>query len=371
VSAVKFTVITLAILVTVTALSVGADRPQLYGLSLPYPTGLPDLVPTRNVPYMSAERLISVLVDIDRSGEVVGITAEKAGDSSFANHISKYLRATRFEPATRDDKEVDCRLPVLLHYRLKLRTPDIYFPVDTAKRIANRDLYFKAFTFNGVEFPGIESFPSFFCDLEWHDSLLIYPFAVIGLDLDATGAVTAAEKVLSSNRSFVDQIMSASLWATFSPARVNNQPVASHCFLIVSLYPHSTYPTRSWHRADSNRYTYLENQQLQLIADTVGLLSLPIFQSYPGDRVSFGGRFAALQDTVMLAVKVSATGDMSPQIFGHVRRNLREALVRLLKGLKFFPAFDYQGEAQSVSGLVRLTLSGSGNVRIEYFWLPT
>ena len=365
----KILAIVLALFVMATALSAGAERPQTYGFSLPYPVQLPDLVPAGNVPFLTSEKLVTVIVDIDRSGKVVGVAAEAAEDARFASHFSEYLEAVRFEPAVREGEKVDARLPVILQYRLKARMPDVFFPVDTALTIANRELYFQAFNYNGYQFPQIDTFPSYFSDLEWHDSSLTYPYMILGLNLDTTGRVTAADKIFASDPSFVDQVLSASLWAKFMPAQFDGRPMASRCFLIVSQYPHTSYPTHEWRLADSSQQTYLESQQLRLIPDTVGLLSVPILRLYPGDEVKFGGRFAKYRDTVVAAIRVDAAGSLSVPRLGSIRKNLRNELMKLLRGLKFFPSVDYQGQPHSMHGLAKITLTGSGIVRIEYFWL--
>ena len=361
----------MTLLVAAAALSVGAERPQTYGFSLPYPVQLPEMVPAGNVPFLNGERLVTAIVDIDRSGKVTAVEAEAAEDARFVAHFSEYLTAVRFEPAVREGEKVESQLPIILQYRLKARMPDVFFPVDTALTVANRELYFHAFGLNGYRFAQIDNFPSFFSDLDWRDSSLTYPYMILGLDLDSAGNVTAADKIIASDPSFVDQVLSASLWAKFEPAYVEGRPVASRSFLIVSLFPHTGYPTREWRRADSSLQTYLEDQQLQLIADTVGLLSVPILRLYPGDETKFGGRFAGLQGTVVAAINVDTTGSLSVLRLGPARDYLRNRLVKHLRGLKFFPAVDYRGKPRSMHGLVELTLTGSGIVRIEYFWLSS
>ncbi len=367
----RISVVILALVVMAAALPVGAERPQTYGFSLPYPVQLPELVPAGNVPFLTDEKLITAIVDIDRSGKITAVEAEVAEDNRFVSYFSEYLTAVRFEPAVRAGEKVDARLPVILQFRLKSRMPDVFFPVDTALTVANRELYFHACSLNGYHFAQIETFPSYFSDLEWHDSSLTYPYMILGLNLDTAGTVTAADKVFASDPSFVDQVLSASLWADFAPAGFEGRPMASRCFLIVSQYPHTSYPTHQWRRADSSLQTYLESRQLRLVADTVGLLSEPILRLYPGDEVKFGGRFAALRDTIVAAVRVNAAGNLSVLRLDHTLDDLRNGLIRLVKSLEFFPAVDYQGKPHPMHGLARLILTGSGIVRIEYFWLSS
>ena len=247
--------------------------------------------------------------------------------------------------------------------------PDVYFPVDTALRVINYDLYVQAYEHNGYSMPQIESFPSWFSDFEWDDSALSYPYMVFELGLDTAGQVVSAEKVFATDPSFADQVMSAALWASFRPARLSGKAVASRSFLIVSQYPHTPYPTREWRLADSSTQTYLEKQQLRLVGDTVGMLSVPVMRLYPGDKIKFGGRFASARDSAVAAVRVDATGKVSAMRLDVSRKVLRAELIKMLAGLRYFPAVDYRGKPQAMSGLLKLTLTGSGNIRIDHFWL--
>lgn len=367
----RISAIIFTLLVALAAVSAGAERPQTYGFSLPYPVQLPDLVPAGNIPFLTDEKLVTAVVEIDRSGKVLAVEAETTSDTRFASQFSEYLEAVRFEPAVREGEKVAARLPVILHYRLKSRMPDLLFPVDTARSVVNSELYFHAMSYNGYRLAQIDTFPSYFSDLDWGDSSLTYPYMILGLNLDTAGRVTAADKIYASDPSFVGQLLSASLWAKFTPVYFEGRPIASRCFLIVSQYPHTVNPTQEWRLADSSRQTYLESQQLRLVADTVGLLSVPIMRVYPGDEVNLGGRLGATRDTIVAALHVHSNGKLSVKRLGPTRKFLRSELMKQLKSMRFFPALDFQGRPRDMECLVELTLTGSGIIRIEYFWLSS
>ncbi len=350
-----------------------AARPGHFGFEPAYPSafGRPELVMESNQPYLRFEQTVTIVLGIDKEGGVTSVVAKRSSDSAFAEYARAWLKSIRFEPATFEGKEVPSHLPVILQLRPRVRLPEIYFPVDSAGGIADADLYFKTFAINDISVPQLEEFPPYFCDLKVSDSSVLPKYVLIKVDLDESGRVTEVEEVSSTYHAFSRQVMSAVLWARFSPAAVRGSPVPAECFVLVSFFPQVNYPTPVWRRSDLDSLDPLASFRVRLLPDTVGLMAKPLPARASGEEFTLAGKHAVIRDTVSAVVSVDATGRASVRRFTEAREEMRQAVFDLGARLRFFPALDYLGRPHRFSGLVSLIFQGSPKIRIVYHWLPT
>jgi len=349
-----------------------AARPSHFELAPAYPSasGTPELVMESNLPYFRFERLVTVVLDIDNEGRVTNVAAESPPDSAFAKYAQAWIKSIKFEPATFKGKEIPSHLPVTLQFRPRVRLPDISFPIDSTGVIADADLYFKTFALNDIRVPQLEEFPRCFCDLKVTDSSIVFKYVLVKVGLDESGRVTDVENVSSNYPAFTRQVMSAILWARFSPAVVQGSTVPAECFVLVSFFPQINYPTRVWQRSDLDSLGPLARFRIRLLPDTVGLMSKPLPAKMPGDEFTLASKLAFYRDTVSAALSVDTTGRVSLRRFTKGGEAMQQAVYELGARLRFFPALDYQGSPHRFSGLVSFILQGSPKIRIVYHWLP-
>ena len=349
-----------------------AARPSHFELAPAYPSasGRPKLVMESNLPYYRIERLVAVILDIDKEGRVASVAEESSSDSAFAVYAQAWIKSIRFEPATFRGKEVPSHLPVILQFRPRVRLPDIHFPIDSASAVVDADLYFKTFALNDIRVPQLEEFPRYFCDLKVTDSSVVFKYVLVKVGLDESGRVTDVENVSSNYPAFTRQVMSAILWARFSPAVVQGSPVPAECFVLVSFFPQINYPTRVWQRSDLDSLGPLARFRIRLLPDTVGLMSKPLLAKMSGDEFTLAGKHAFYRDTVRAVLSVNTTGRVSLRRFTKAGEVMRQAVNELSARLRFFPALDYQGRPHRFSGLVSFIFQGSPKIRIVYHWLP-
>ena len=349
-----------------------AARPSHFELAPAYPSasGEPELVMGSNLPYFRFERLVAVILDIDKEGRVTSVAAESSSDSAFAGYAQTWIKSIRFEPATLKGKEIPSHLPVILQFRPRVRLPDIHFPIDSVGAIVDTDLYFKTFALNDIRVPQLEEFPRYFCDLKVTDSSIVFKYVLVKVGLDESGRVTDVENVSSNYPAFSRQVMSAILWARFSPAVVQGSLVPAECFVLVSFFPQINYPTRVWQRSDLDSLGLLSRFRVRLLPDTVGLMSKPLPAKMSGHEFTLAGKHAFYRDTVSAALSVDTTGRVSLRRFTKAGETMQQAVYKLGERLRFFPALDYQGRPHRFSGLVSFIFQGSPKIRIVYHWLP-
>ena len=349
-----------------------AARPSYFELAPAYPSasGEPELVMGSNLPYFRFERLVTVVLDIDNEGRVTSVAAEESSDSAFAGYARAWIKSMRFEPATFKAKEVSSHLPVFLQFRPRVRLPDIHFPVDSTGAIVDADLYFETFALNDIRVPQLEEFPRYFCDLKVTDSSVVFKYVLAKVGLDESGRVIDVEKVSSNYPAFSRQVMSAILWARFSPAVVQGSPAPAECFVLVSFFPRINYPTRVWRRSDLDSLGPLAKFRIRLLPDTVGLMSKPLPARMSGDEFTLAGKHTAFRDTVSAALSVDTTGRATLRRLTKTAEKIQQVVYELGARLRFFPALDYQGRPHRFSGLVSFIFQGSPKIRIVYHWLP-
>lgn len=344
------------------------DRHVMYGFEVPYPKKLSNDLPEGRLPFMIHERLVTVTAEINSKGRVSEIRADEPQDSLFVDYYRDKLMEIRFEPGRVAGKKSSMLMPLKLRFQPNRKLPDLYLPVDSNRAVSDRDLYMRTLAANGVTFPLLETFPPYFCDLEWSDSLTTLPYVLLAIELDAGGKLIGDEVESTNYEAFALQLKSAALSAEFKPLLVNGEARASSCFLLVSFFPQLGYPTEVWKSSEYADYSFLQRSQIRLIPDTVGLLTKPFPRFFPPQLVTVAGSHRGLSDSVTASVMVSVEGELKILSYGKVSPPIRQGIQKLVKAIKFFPAMDYAGQPRDFYGMVRLIFSSSAKIRIEYLW---
>lgn len=361
-----------AILVLASGLStaVAGERPSLYEYELAHPREVRFVEDAPKPPYLALETIVTVVLDLDKKGRLMGVEPRNQSDSLFAGYAKKYFQSFEFEPARFQGKKTESRLPVSIRLRPRNRQPDLLFPVDDKLQVVDRNLYELGYSVNDIHLPQLKMFPSYYCDLSWDDSLSIIRVVLLKVELDKEGSPTATEELFSSYPSQTMLIQSAVLWARFAPARIGGDPIASYSYLLVTFPPRAGYPTRLFTDSTARKADLAERVRVTILADTVGLMLTPVPRSRSGEMAVSYGRLRHFEGSISAAVSIDTSGRISAsRKYGAKPVYLRE-INGFLSELEMFPAQDFQGNPRPYKGLIHIEGTGSTDVRIRYFWHP-
>ncbi len=353
-----------------TGVDAGAERPSLFGFAPAYPAdSLSVFTPAGGSAYTLFERHVVMLLEVDGEGKVLKVSGEGEGQERFVGYVREHLLGLTLEPAEFEGEKVASVLPVVVAFEPKRRVPEFRFPVDMEREVTDRDRYFGVFGYNDIVLPKVTRFPSYFAEMDWADSMALYPFVVLKLAIDTAGGVTAIDTVVSTYPSRTMTTASASLWADFEPAVVRGKKVAAECFLVVSYYPQVSYPTKVWTAEAADTLGPHERWRVQSLADTVGLMAVPIPRRAPGNQINLrGDHWVGASDTISIWLTVDRFGQMGARRVYSRDASVGLAVRRLSGKIPFYPALDYGGVSESFGGLVYLSGGFSANVRIYYVW---
>jgi hypothetical protein len=361
--------IALASAITAVIAAGAIERPTLLDFALPYPQKIPELIAPEKLPYFRVEKLVPLLLEVDKQGRVKSVTPEDSSESAFAAYAEAWLKSIPFEPAIFEGKKTKSRLPILLQFRPRVRLPEIHFPLDSDRVISDADLYYKAYGLNDIRLPRLDEFPSYFCELKWPDSSVSYKYVLVKVELDKSGKVVNTELAHSTFPAYTTPTMSAVLWASFTPATVLGKPVPCECFVLVSFFPYINYPTRVWRRTELDSLSLLEKFRVRLLSDTVGLMSKPLPAWAGGEEFSYSGLRLFVRDTVSARLYIDTSGHVRLGRMSNGIKQLQATIREITPHLRFFPALDYQGRCRPYSGLTSFIFQGSAKIRIVCHWL--
>ena len=345
------------------------ERPEHYGVVLAYPSRLPADYPLLSSRHLPGETAMPLLVDIDSTGAVTGLTVAAASDSSLLRRYDACLREIVFTPGMREGRTVGQSLPVIVRIIPDVGFARLYFPVDSVGHIEDIDLYAMALRRNGAAMPDIQRFGSYYYAPPAGDTSRLPKYVLVKLALGADGRPASIDHLLGSAHRYTDQILTAINWGEYVPPVVDDQQVSSEAFLAIMLFPDVSYPTCVLEKGDDS-LSLTDRLRVRLLPDTVGLLSRPAplhapFDGlYPVPRESLlgltrvGARISI--DTLGRSTLVKAAGD------GERLCGLLESMVNRLR---FSPALDYAGRPVPFEGLLHVGYVDSMMIRIQYSWL--
>ncbi len=344
-------------------------RPSLYGFAPAYPVDIPQFSrPIGRAPYFDREKIVRVNVHISNKGEVGLVVAVDTVGQKFADYASQWITALTFIPAEEKGNAVASILPIDLRFRPKVHYPEILFPVDSDLAITDRTIYYASYEVNGYALPTLRKLGKYFCASKWTDTVGVYPYVLVEVRLDSTGAVVDVQPIRDSYPALVQQVMSGALWGSYTPLSIHGEEREATCFLLVSLFPQLFYPTAVWHDAGSLTTVDMDRARVSLHPDTVGLMQYPVCKTSPADSFIISGFNQSLIDTLSAVLSVDTSGAVSLYRVSPTKSPLRGVVRSLESKLKFYPAIDYKGNPRYFSGLVEIIFNASEIVRIKYLW---
>ena len=367
---IRYFTIPLSFLIVLTfAVSSRAERPETMGFAPAFPKKLPAFETDNRAPFMTDWRDLSFVLHLDKKGRVEDATLTEPGDSSIYTFLEDYFDELRFEPARLDGEKVASLLPVVCRLDPRQPIPQMSFPIDPDRSVANGAEYNRALRLNEIILPAVIKFPSYSADLVSAAKSDACPFVLLQLDLNEGGQVIARKKLLSNYDSYDDQVLSAVLYAEFTPAMVRGRAVVATAWLLVSFYPFVTYPTAIYESSDTAAKSVWDRRRLSILADTTGLMTAPVPRQYPADTISLGSKFTYHRDNLQVSLRIGRDGRASITKAGKTSPEIHKAAIQAVRNMQFYPAVDFRGEPQFFTGAAAIEFTGSRTVRIHYHWL--
>jgi len=346
-----------------------SERPGLYGFSPAYPVEIPEIFSSDvNPPYLTDEAQFILLLDIDKKGDITKTTQINENESRVGEYVKFYLNECIFKPAQFNNNPVSSLLPIKILINPRIESPDIEFPVDTKLKIKDPEFYSLTLQYNDIRLPSVKYFPKYFCNIDWDDSLDIYPFILLQLDLDDQGEVENVNEILSTYSNYTMTLMSASLWSEFIPAKVRDSNISCSSYLLISLFPQLYYPTRKYYEDRSDTLSIHEKNRIRFIPDSISIMQKPMPRIVNGENILVPGIPGWISDTLSLFVTVDTSGKAQINRSGKTNAETYRIMREVFSQLKFYPAIGFEGNPVEYSGLIQLIIKGSEKVRISYLW---
>ncbi|MFH2049044.1 MAG: energy transducer TonB [bacterium] len=365
----KYQLLLLLLLMINLSLMAEANRPGIYGFAPSYPEKVPEIFSSDvKSPSLTRETEFILLLTIDNNGKVSDINVADDKDHQAGEYARQFLTNCSFVPALLNNNKVTSILPIKFRINPRIQTPDFKFPIDSEFNIADPDFYYYTFGFNNISLPEINYFPKYFCNIDWNDSLDLYPYILLRLDLDEKGEVKNVKEILSTYSNYTTTLMSASLWSEFIPAKVNDSNIACSSYLLISLFPQIYYPTQKYYNNQSDTLSIHDKTRLKIIPDTINIIQKPIPRSVEGDNIRISNIPRRLIDTLGLYVTVDTSGMAKIIRAGKTSKDTYRIMHEVFSRVKFYPAIGFDGKPVKYDGLLQLIINGSEKVRIKYLW---
>lgn len=369
-----FTVLLLLVILVCPGRLVSAEevqRPEHFGCSVAYPETEIDLTRLVSPTGIRIETVVPLILSLDSAGSVISYDIPVAGHSTLSRYFDAFISSCKFAPARRQGDAIASRLPIVLTLRPRDRVPGVLFPIDSLGVITDHDLYFSAVEFLGIELPQLRKFPSFFCNLSWRDTISVTHSILIKVDLDSQGEISGRELISSTYPQFTPQLMAAVCWSEFAPARVNGVAVESSAFVRILFFSNLSYPTPVRDYSTDVAYTLLEAEQVRLLYDTVGLMSVPLPRIDPNKPITLTGKSSTHRGSISLVLTIDSSGAVRFRRFLPVSVQTRDIVRRFTKQTSFFPALDFTGRAVRYHGAGQLDIESRKTVRFTPLWLTS
>jgi hypothetical protein len=344
--------------------------PKVNGLVLPIPY---QTIPISGIDSLYAPngyKLFDLWLDISNTGEVSNVRLTEVLSESKARLIRKLFSSVRFTPCVKSDTAVDCRIPVRLLVGADSSDSFVSMPLGPDSCVEDVYLYAKAVRSVGLQPPELKRFPWFHATFPEHDSLNILPYALIGLKVGVRGEIRERSLVSSNFENYARQVLNATTWGKYRPAKWNDRAISSTGFLLISFFPTLSYPTVPYPAKKPDSLSYHSRLMVRFLADTAGLITVPIpREAAPGNfHIPAPPEFQA--KTLTIRCFIDSCG-ISRMTNGSSESQAAKLFLKSLSSqIRFYPAMDVAGHCRSFNGIAKVTIDTEAIVRIEYLWLP-
>ncbi|MFZ1684854.1 MAG: hypothetical protein WAU88_12110 [Candidatus Zixiibacteriota bacterium] len=344
--------------------------PKLNGLVLPIPTRPISITGIDSLYTRNGYRLYEFWLAITASGKVTSVHLTEILAESKAALIRNLFSKVQFTPCVKNDTARSCRLPVRFLVGTDSADCSIRLPIGTDSCIDDIFLYSEAVKTAGFQPIGLKTFPWFHATFPEHDSLNILPFALISLKVGARGEVRERKLVSTNFENYGRQVLNATSWGKYLPAKWNSRAISSTGFLLISFFPTLPYPSVPYPPKNPDSLSYHKQLSLRFLTDTAGPMIVPIPREaaratyHIPPPPEFRGKTMVVQCSIDTCGILKMTGGRNES------DEARKFYKSLSAQIRLYPAMDVAGRCQSFNGIARVTVGTEPIVRIEYLWLP-
>jgi hypothetical protein len=344
--------------------------PKLNGLVLPIPTHPIPITGIDSLYTRDGYRLYELWLAVTASGKVSSVQLTEILTESRAALIRDLFSRVKFTSCVKNDTAQSCRLPVRLLVGADSADCAIRLPIGADSCIDDIYLYTKAVRTAGFQPIGLKSFPWFHATFPERDSLNILPFALISLKVGARGEVRDRKLVSSNFENYGRQVLNATTWGKYLPAKWNGRAISSTGFLLISFFPTLPYPSVPYPPKNPDSLSYHKQLLMQFLTDTAGLMSVPVPREASRATYHIPAPPAARGMTLVVQCSIDTCGILKMTGGNNESEEARKFFKNLSAQIRFYPAMDVAGRCRPFSGIARVTTGTEPIIRIEYLWLP-
>jgi len=352
--------------------SISAEPPVYQGYSLAVPINSQTPATEISMPFIRNETLYKIIVSVSENGETESLSFSQRLNPPIKNYLSSIISQIEYEPAVYLGSKRSCQLPLIIMANPRFRNSVIFFPVSSDFEVSDNLLYYEALRLNKFELPELLSFPQYFCTLKRSDSLKILPYVLEKLSLDSAGNVIKSENFSASIKAeaYSTQIQAASLWAEFSPLKVEGLSRPSDCYLLISFLPQLHYPTKIIAVSESDNSHWADRWRVLLLPDTAGIMVPPLPLELNISTITIRKKqHRYLTGEILATISIDSLGEARVIMIDRKDTEFRQAINSVVSSVGFFPAMSFHGRPQKFTGKARFHFTYSATVRVEYLWL--
>ncbi len=344
-------------------------RPKLYGFSpavLKSTDKMSEIIAGIKIKkYVNTE----LEFEINQKGELLDISVIDSSFQMVADDLLNFIDEYEFEPALYNDKLIQSKLIVRIEFSPYLNRLIFPYSYDDTTEV-NSDLFYKSCEKSGFQFSRILNFPSYYCNLTFVDTSLVYPIIILKVSLDEMGKITDISSDFSTFPGFDDQLISAAMYAEYTPTIFNNQPIACEVYVVISFYNMINYPTPIWYENMYDSMSIIEQNRVKIFPSKLGLISKPLPQKEPGNEINYNSVKVFLTKATDFYMSINSEAIIRTSMLSKraLTSQNRDIIVKYLSKMRFYPAVNFEGQAVNFKGIIQLTRFNESLIRINYNW---
>ena len=361
------------LLAVVTLLSgraaLGQTVGDMYGIRLAAPKSIPAADPADTSLRTDEDKYLRLLAQVDTSGVVTAVAAKQLISTEYLERLNTYFKRLTFEAGRKGGIAIAQTIPFTVYLFADNRAPELLFPVDSIRFVADADLFAEALELNGVVIPKIKRFPWYHFLIAANDTMPVTRYVLCSMGFSTKGIPTRIGLAGTNQERFAGQLLNAANWGKYSAATIDQKPVAGMGYLLVTFYPTVHYPVKPFKSDVKDSILTQERLGLKLLPDTCGVIMKPVPRFVSGWQYELTATSGLWNREGVFRMAIDSVGRSTLISGGNGSDKAKRFGTELASRLRFFPSIDSQGRPVSYEGAVRVTPAGKQNVRVEFLWL--
>lgn len=340
-------------------------RPVYHNFTLAAADSLPTLEPPARKYFQFSQ--FQIQVSLNERGEITDIETPQETDSTLATFLTDRLHELKFYPSLRDSLPVASVLPVGVITNYPGEYTRFTFPVNSNNWQVTPLLYKRGLELNGFVLPRLTRVPSYYTGVTKADRFMQTPFRWYEVTLGRSGRPLAINSLGGTYPGYDHQLKTVLNWSTYE---VPPETDTTRLYVVFALYPGLNYATAPFTFGNSDSLSTLERLRIQILADTLGPILLPMPVRSPDSLISIPkttvprnpGPWSAL-------IKIDTTGRVELVTRYFEGNQVRQVYKYIAKNERFYPALDRHSRPVAYEGLTYLTFVSDTTIRIEFGWI--